>query len=78
MIDEALHIFRVHGLDVVPGSMSTLIAGEDAAVFSALQDAFQRAAKVGQVVMVTTCSNACPAPGSEIEQREILKEDDMP
>lgn len=64
-IDEALCIFREHGLAVDPGAMSTVIAGESAAVFEALQQAFCRAAERGQVVMVATLSNACPVPGRE-------------
>jgi len=61
-IDEVLRIFREHGLDVQPGAMSTLITGDDAAIFAALQEAFRRAAEQGQLVMVVTFSNACP-PG---------------
>jgi uncharacterized protein YqgV (UPF0045/DUF77 family) len=61
-IDEALQIFRGHGLCVEPGAMSTLITGDDAAVFTALQEAFRCAAEQGQVVMVVTFSNACPVP----------------
>jgi len=73
-IDEALRIFHQHGLDVAPGSMSTLISGDEAAVFSALQEAFQRAAKQGRVVMVATFSNACPLPESEVETQSIRQE----
>ena len=62
-IDEALQIFREHGLSVEPGAMSTLITGDDAAIFAALQEAFRRVAEQGQVVMVVTFSNACPVPG---------------
>lgn len=61
-IDQALRIFQEHGLDVEPGAMSTLIAGDDAAVFAALREAFRRVAEQGQVVMVVTLSNACPVP----------------
>lgn len=61
-INEALNIFRRHGLDVVFGSMSTVLTGDDEAVFSALQEAFRRTAETGGVVMVTTFSNACPLP----------------
>ena len=61
-IDQALQIFRERGLDVEPGAMSTLITGDDAAVFDALQEAFRRVAEQGQVVMVVTLSNACPVP----------------
>jgi uncharacterized protein YqgV (UPF0045/DUF77 family) len=67
-IDEALNIFRYHDLKVTPGSMSTLVFGDDAAVFSALQEAFYHAAKERRVVMVTTFSNACLASKSEAEQ----------
>jgi uncharacterized protein YqgV (UPF0045/DUF77 family) len=62
-IDEALHIFQVHGLHVEPGAMSSLITGDAAALFAALQEAFVRAAEKGQVVMVAIFSNACPLPG---------------
>ncbi|MCR4406864.1 MAG: Ykof family thiamine-binding protein [Anaerolineae bacterium] len=62
-IDQALRTFREHGLSVEPGAMSTLVAGDDTAVFAALQEAFRHAAEQGQVVMVVTLSNACPVPG---------------
>jgi uncharacterized protein YqgV (UPF0045/DUF77 family) len=61
-IDEALDAFQAHGLQVEPGVMSSLITGEDAAIFAALQEAFHRAAEQGHVVMVVTFSNACPVP----------------
>lgn len=66
-IDEALRIFGQQGLEVIPGSMSTLITGDDEAIFSALQTALRRASEQGRVVMVVTFSNACPLPESEIE-----------
>lgn len=59
-IEESLRIFREHGLDVSPGSMSTVIFGADELVFCALQKAFQYAASQGQIVMIVTFSNACP------------------
>lgn len=62
-IDEALRIFGEHGLSVKPGAMSTLITGDDTAIFAALQETFRRVAEQGQVVMVVTFSNACPVPG---------------
>lgn len=42
--------------------MSTLVSGEDNAVFAALKEAFQEVAQQGDVVMVVTLSNACPLP----------------
>ena len=61
-IDEALQIFRDHGLDVESGAMSTTITGDAAAVFAALQEAFRRVAGQGHAVMLVTFSNACPVP----------------
>lgn len=68
-IDEALRIFHKHGLQVYSGPMSTLIYGDDEAIFSALQTAFRRASEQGRVVMIVTFSNACPAPGSTVESQ---------
>ena len=76
-IDEALRIFREHGLDVDPGSMSTLVSGGDETVFAALQAAFQRAAGQGRVVMVVAFSNACPLPESDVEQWKIRGGEEM-
>jgi uncharacterized protein YqgV (UPF0045/DUF77 family) len=61
-IEEALRIFREHGLDVNPGPMSTVISGAGEMIFAALQKSFQQATLQGQVVMVVTFSNACPVP----------------
>lgn len=42
------------------GAMSTIVTGEAKEVFVALQEAFDRAATTGHVVMTVTVSNACP------------------
>jgi uncharacterized protein YqgV (UPF0045/DUF77 family) len=52
-----------HGLAPQVGPMSTVVTGEDAAIFAALRDAFAKAAGAGHVVMTVTLSNACPIPG---------------
>ena len=70
-IDEALGIFREHGLQVNPGSMSTLISGDDETVFAALREAFRRTAGQGPTVMVATLSNACPQSKAGAGQRGI-------
>jgi len=62
IIREAVRIFREHGLNTRIGPMSTLVWGEEEAVFAALQEAFHRAAQEGDAVMVVTLSNACPTP----------------
>jgi tRNA-Thr(GGU) m(6)t(6)A37 methyltransferase TsaA len=67
-IDEAVRIFRTRGLDVTPGAMSTLLSGDGAQVFKALNIAFDRAASPGHAVMVVTVSNACPVPDRPPEE----------
>ncbi len=60
-----------HGLPYEVGSMSTTVWGMDEAVWSALQDAFRRAAAYGSAVMQVTVSNACPLPaGSSAQGKE--------
>jgi uncharacterized protein YqgV (UPF0045/DUF77 family) len=51
------------GLQPQVGPMSTVVTGEVAAVFAALQEAFVRAAAAGDVVLTVTLSNACPVGG---------------
>jgi uncharacterized protein YqgV (UPF0045/DUF77 family) len=48
------------GLEPQPGPMSTLVTGEVAVVFRALEQGFVRAATCGGIVMTVTVSNACP------------------
>jgi uncharacterized protein YqgV (UPF0045/DUF77 family) len=48
------------GLRAEVGAMSTVVTGEAAAVFGALQEGFVQAATAGHVVMTVTISNACP------------------
>lgn len=49
--------------DLAPevGTMSTLVSGEADRIFEALREAFESAAGTGDVAMVVTLSNACPA-----------------
>ncbi len=67
-IEQALRVFRAHGLAVRPGDMSTLVTGDNEDVFRSLKELFEQAARQGDVVMVVTLSNACPmseAPASQ-------------
>ena len=61
-IDDAIAILKKHGLDVVPGTMSTVASGEDEDLLAALKDIYRQSAGRGEVVMVVTLSNACPVP----------------
>lgn len=59
-IDKALAIFRKHGLEIVPGVMSSVVSGDDEALFTAIKDTFHQTSEQGEMVMVVTLSNACP------------------
>jgi uncharacterized protein YqgV (UPF0045/DUF77 family) len=63
-IDAALQVFEAFDLGVDAGPMSTVVTGEDQAVFAALREAFLRVTEQGEVVMVVTMSNACPLPAA--------------
>jgi uncharacterized protein YqgV (UPF0045/DUF77 family) len=76
-IDEVLWILREYGLDVNPGLMSSLIAGDDKTVFTALQAAFRHVASQGQVVMVVTFSNACPLPTVQSGSQDYLPKESI-
>jgi uncharacterized protein YqgV (UPF0045/DUF77 family) len=51
---------RAAGLDPKVGPMSTVVTGDAADIFGALQAAFVQAGTLGHVVMTVTVSNACP------------------
>ena len=61
-INETIQIFRDFGLEVMPGAMSTVIAGSEELIWRAVQNAFRVATKHGETVMTLTISNACPWP----------------
>jgi len=48
------------GLTPNVGLMSTVVSGDTAIVFSAIQEAFEAAAAKGDAVLTLTVSNACP------------------
>jgi len=60
VIEGFWQVLDDRGLEHERGAMSTLIWGDDAVVFAALQEGFRRAAQRGETVMVLTLSNACP------------------
>lgn len=65
-IREAIGALRAHGLDTRPSEMSTLVWGDEAALFDGLRDAFSRATAFGDTVMTVTISNACPLPSDHV------------
>lgn len=60
-VHQAIDALRAAGVNLETRSMHTEISGNEAAVFQALQAAYQAAAATGAVVMTVTLSNACPA-----------------
>ena len=59
-VDRAIVALRAAGVEVEVRTMQTEITGETAAVFRALESAFEAAATLGGVVMTVTVSNTCP------------------
>jgi uncharacterized protein YqgV (UPF0045/DUF77 family) len=60
VIDKAIEILENREIQVEPGPMSTILIGDDDAVFQALRDVFRKGSERGEIVMVVTLSNACP------------------
>ena len=69
-IDEAIKALRGPGLETSTGPLSTLVTGEEEAVFAALHRAFVASAAHGATVMVATLTNACPAPPASRAARD--------
>ena len=59
-VHQAIAALENSGVEVTAGTMHTMIAGPDEAVFQALQVAYEAAAASGPTVMTATLSNACP------------------
>lgn len=67
-IRAVLGVLAARGLPHRAGPMSTLVWGDEEAVFAALREAFAAAAQLGHAVMTVTVSNACPLPGAADEE----------
>jgi len=59
-IDEAIAALHGPGLETRVQPLSTLVSGEEEAVWEALRRAFAVTAAHGATVMVVTLTNACP------------------
>jgi uncharacterized protein YqgV (UPF0045/DUF77 family) len=62
VMEEALALLRERGLSVKPGTMSTIIVGEQDTVFADLKEVFRKASTSGDLVVHVASSNACPPP----------------
>ena len=61
-IREAVRILQEHDLQVRLSEMNTFVRGAEEEVFAALREVYHRAVGRGDVVLVITLTNACPAP----------------
>ncbi len=59
-IGKATETFKKYGLSVEVGAMSTVLSGNDEALFGALKEVFASLADKGELVMMVTFSNTCP------------------
>lgn len=65
-IEAVAAVLDARGLHVEMGPMSTQATGDAKNLFAALEEAFERAAATGHVVMTITVSNACPVPRARV------------
>lgn len=61
-IKIALEKLAGFGLQIIPGSMSTLIIGKEDVLWHALHEVFEAASENVELVLIVTFSNACPKP----------------
>ena len=62
IIRGTVRVLETFDVNVRVGEMSTLVWGDERAVFDALEAAFGAASQEGDTVMTVTVSNACPSP----------------
>lgn len=60
-VEAVRRALEAEGLEPEVGPMSTLVRGDAERIFAALREAFERVAEAGDVAMVASLSNACPA-----------------
>ena len=60
-IEAALQAAAGEGVDITVGRLSTLVRGDEPAVFAALRAAFRAAGASGSTVMVATLANGAPS-----------------
>jgi len=63
-IEQFVEQLRHADLEIECGTMSTMVAGDAARVFSALGGAFEDTATNREIVLVLKVSNACPSCAS--------------
>jgi len=60
VITSFVDTLKEYDLEVTPGPMSTLVIGEPAVIFTALEKAYIKAAEKSSVVINLKISNTCP------------------
>jgi len=64
-INKFRSVLESQGIEARTGPLSTSLAGESQAVFTALQQAFEAVAEEGQLALIAKISNACPGPSRQ-------------
>lgn len=65
-INKFRSILESRGIEVHTGPLSTSLAGESQALFTALQQAFEVVAEEGQLALIIKISNACPGSSKQV------------
>ncbi len=60
VITSFVDTLKEYDLEVTPGPMSTLVVGEPAVIFTALEKAYMKTAEKSSVVINLKISNTCP------------------
>ena len=75
-IEAALAAAAGEGVDVTVGRLSTLVRGDEPAVFAALRAAFDAAGSSGSTVMVATLADGAPADETIAGIQHTVRDDD--
>ena len=73
-VQAAIHAARAEGCEVRVGNLSTLVWGDEEAVWAALRAAFRAAQRHGPVVLTATLTAGMPADGLVGEIQRALGE----
>ncbi len=76
-IEAALRAAAGEGVEVTVGRLSTLIRGDEPAVFAALRAAFRTAGSSGSTVMVATLAGGAPADETVARIQDALGEQEV-
>jgi len=65
-----LGVLQKRGVRYESGTMSTIVWGDQEAIWQALRQGYETASNLGPTVMQVTVSNACPLPDTDGESAQ--------